>query len=146
MARFKCRGLQRQSPPGVPLLLSTGSQLGLVASQDLISAAQEAGWSDFTGPGEESLIRMVPEHLFRCLIINVSVGVPSPWFWHEEGWQNQGWHPDDRNTASDPSYTPAIGFYTACLKKDTWQISQRSVETGTICFKISVKKKKSPTE
>lgn len=68
--------------------------------------------------------------------------VPSLWFWHREGWQNQGSHPGNRITAHDPSYTQVIGFYTTCLKEDTWQISQRPVETGTICFKTSAKKKK----
>lgn len=52
----------------------------------------------------------------------------------------------DRISAHDPSYTQAIGFYTTCLKEDTWQISQRSVETATICSKISVKKKKTHME
>lgn len=83
----------------------------------LINAAQEAGWSDFTRPGEESLIRMVPEHLFRRLIINASVAVASPWFFRREGWQNQGYRPGGRITARDPRYTQGIGFYTACLKK-----------------------------
>ena len=68
-----------------------------------------------------------------------------PPFWHEEGWRNQGPPASDRISAHDPSYTQAIGFYTTCLKEDTWQISQRSVETATICSKISVKgKQKNP--
>lgn len=67
---------------------------------------------------------------------------PPPWFWHKERWKNQGSYPGNRATAHNRSYTQVIGFYTTCLKEDTWQISQRSVETGSICFKISVKKKK----
>lgn len=34
--------------------------------------------SSFTGTGEESPIRLVPEHLFRGLLINASVGGALP--------------------------------------------------------------------
>ena len=109
----------------------------------LINAAQEARGGDVIRPGEESPIRTVSEHLLRCFIMNASMGSPVPILtWRRM--TNQGSPTSDRISARDPSYTQAIGFYTTCLKQDTWQISQRSVETATVCSKISVKEKRKP--
>lgn len=47
--------------------------------------------------------------------------------------------------ACKPSHTPVIGFYTTCLK-DTRQTSQRSVETDTICLKLSAKRETPQSE
>lgn len=130
-------------PSGIPISLAIGGQSGW-ASPAPYQRNSGSRTSDFTGPREESLIGMIPGHLLRCLLINASVGSALPRFWHKKGWQRQGSHTGNRITAHECSYTEVIGFYTNCLKENTWQISQRAVETGSICFKISVKKEKKP--
>lgn len=43
--------------------------------------------------------------------------------------------------AHEPRHAPVIGFHMTCLKGGTWQTSQRSLETDTICLKLSAKRR-----
>lgn len=143
IAGFNYRDLQKQLGQGILSSLALGSRFGQVSPMPYqCSSGVRTKWL------HQAWRRIANQDGFRAslqMLNNKCFCWPCPpQYWCSEGWWNRDSHPGDRITAHDPSSTQVIGFYTTCLKEDLWQISQRPVETGTICFKISVKKKITP--